>query len=252
MVEPSSATRRASHGRATFSQSQLQGECRWRPAFRETLHIVQCHPRGPSPANEMLFNLLFLDCAQSLNHPVQFYFLGPVPFPKIFLRSFSAPKLSPTVARALPAGVVGHIQLGAGVVVVFPVAELNQVVPDAYLIVTFVLQFRDVSLAILEAASGQLCRVVTIKVEGVKDVRVLGQRILFPRLQSRGLELELHPEVRVEPIVDNVPVSDSELVASLGLGLVVAGERIRGVKDDPQDLGFFEILRRLKHGEYTF
>ena len=44
-----------------------------------------------------------------------------------------------------------------------------------------------------------------------------------------GLELELNPEVRVEPVVDNVPVSDSELVAGLGLVLAVAGERDRGV-----------------------
>ena len=76
-------------------------------------------------------------------------------------------------------GVVGHVQLGAGVVVVFPVAELNQVAPDTCLIMAFVLQFKDVSLAILEAASGQLCRVVGVKVEDVEDVRVSSGSVRF-------------------------------------------------------------------------
>ena len=85
-------------------------------------------------------------------------------------------------------GVVGYLQLCAGVVVDFPVAELNQVTLDAYLIIAFVLQFRGVSLPILEAASGQLCCVVPVKVEGVEDVRVLGHRVLFPRLLDEDEE----------------------------------------------------------------
>ena len=62
-----------------------------------------------------------------------------------------------------------------------------------------------------------------------------------------GLELELNPEVRVEPVVDNVPIIDSERVASLRLVLAVAGGRDRGVEDDLRNICPLEILGRAKH-----
>ena len=74
------------------------------------------------------------------------------------------------------------MQLGARVVVIFSVSKVYQIIENPQFEVVIIVQLGVETGPILKAASGQFCRVVSIEVESVKEVGVLGQGILFSRL----------------------------------------------------------------------
>jgi len=81
------------------------------------------------------------------------------------------------------------LQLDARVVVIFSVSEVYQIVEDSQFEVAFIIQLGEVTGPILQAASGQFCRVVPLDVKRVEDVGILFQRILFSSLLKEDKDM---------------------------------------------------------------